>query len=71
MADCVKLEVDRSFATLVEQMARAGIPVVAHVGSRPQQAKMKGGYFSAGRTAEDAVRIVADASAMEAAGASM
>jgi len=71
MADCVKLEVDRSFAALVEQMARAGIPVVAHVGSRPQQAKMKGGYFSAGRTAEDAVRIVADASAMEAAGASM
>ncbi len=70
-ADCVKLEVDRSFAPLVESMSRAGIPVVAHVGSRPQQAKMRGGYFSAGRTAEDAIRVVADASAMEAAGASM
>ncbi|MCE9619968.1 MAG: 3-methyl-2-oxobutanoate hydroxymethyltransferase [Planctomycetes bacterium] len=71
MADCVKMEVDRSFAPLVERMARAGIPVVAHVGSRPQQAKLKGGYFSAGRTAEEAVRIVADASALEAAGAGM
>lgn len=70
-ADCVKLEVDRTFAPLVERMARAGVPVVAHVGARPQQSKLTGGYASAGRTAEGAARILADAAALEAAGASM
>jgi 3-methyl-2-oxobutanoate hydroxymethyltransferase len=70
-ADCVKLEADRTFAPLVERMSRAGIPVVAHVGSRPQQAKMKGGYASTGRTAESALRVLHDAAALEAAGACM
>jgi 3-methyl-2-oxobutanoate hydroxymethyltransferase len=70
-ADCVKIEADRTFAPLVEKMARAGIPVVAHVGSRPQQAKMKGGYVSTGRSAETALRVLLDAAALEAAGASM
>ena len=70
-ADCVKIEADRTFAPLVEKMARAGIPVVAHVGSRPQQAKMKGGYVSTGRSAETALRVLHDAAALEAAGASM
>lgn len=70
-ADCVKIEVDRSFAPLVEKMSRAGVPVVAHVGSRPQQAKMKGGYVSTGRTAESALRVLHDAAALEAAGACM
>lgn len=70
-ADCVKLEVDASFAPLVALMSRAGIPVVAHVGSRPQHVKQVGGYVAAGKTAEDAVRILADAEAMIAAGATM
>ena len=71
MADCVKLEVDASFAPLVRQLSRAGIPVVAHVGSRPQHAKQVGGYAAAGKTADDALRILADADAMLEAGASM
>ena len=71
LADIVKLEVDASFAPLVGQMARAGIPVCAHVGSRPQLAALTGGYGSAGRTAAEAERIVADAVAMERAGAVM
>jgi 3-methyl-2-oxobutanoate hydroxymethyltransferase len=70
-ADCVKLEVDRSFAPLVEKMARAGVPVVAHIGCRPQQAKLRGGYRSFGRTAEEAARMISDAVAMEQAGAVM
>lgn len=70
-ADLVKLEVDRSFAPLVEKMARAGIPVVAHIGSRPQQTKLSGGYHSVGRTPGDAMRLIADARALEAAGAVM
>jgi 3-methyl-2-oxobutanoate hydroxymethyltransferase len=71
LADCVKLEVDRSFAPLVERMAKAGVPVVAHIGCRPQQVKLTGGYRSVGRTAMDAQRVVADAVAMEEAGAAM
>lgn len=71
MADVVKLEVDASFAPLVEKMSRAGIPVVAHIGSRPQHAKQVGGYVAAGKTADDAVKILADADAMVAAGATM
>jgi 3-methyl-2-oxobutanoate hydroxymethyltransferase len=71
MADAVKVEVDRSFVPLVEKMARAGIPVVAHIGARPQQSKRRGGYGSVGRTAAEARPLVADAVAMENAGASM
>ncbi|UCD76172.1 MAG: 3-methyl-2-oxobutanoate hydroxymethyltransferase [Phycisphaerales bacterium] len=71
MADAVKLEVDRSFTPLVEKMAKAGVPVVAHIGCRPQQAKLRGGYRSVGRTAEEAAGMVADAVAMEKAGAVM
>ncbi len=71
MADAVKIEVDRSFTGLVEKMARAGIPVVAHIGARPQLSKRRGGYGSAGRTVAQARQLVADAVALEAAGATM
>lgn len=70
-ADAVKVEVDGSFVPLVERMARAGIPVVAHIGCRPQQVKRSGGYASVGRTAAEAHQMVDDAVAMEAAGATM
>lgn len=70
-ADIIKLEVDASFAPLIQKMARAGIPVCAHVGSRPQTAAMTGGYVGAGRTSESADRILADARACEEAGAVM
>ena len=67
-ADAVKLEVDGDWTPLVAKLSRAGIPVVAHLGSRPQCAKQEGGYRSAGRTAEVLQAIVDDAIAMEAAG---
>ena len=35
-ADAVKLEVDGDWTPLVAKLSRAGIPVVAHLGSRPQ-----------------------------------
>lgn len=70
-ADVVKLEADASYATLVSRMTRAGIPIVAHVGSKPQQAMLSGGYGSKGRTAEEAAQIIRDAVALEHAGAVM
>src|SRR5690606_39148248 len=47
------------------------VPVVAHVGSRPQHTKLHGGYKSTGRTPEEADEVVADARALERAGAVM
>jgi 3-methyl-2-oxobutanoate hydroxymethyltransferase len=67
-ADVVKIEADASFAPLVERMTRAGIAVCGHVGSRPQRSALTGGYGGAGRTPEEADRIVADAVALERAG---
>ena len=69
LADTVKIEADETYAPLVRRMTHAGIPVCAHVGSRPQHAAMSGGYGPAGRTAEQALRIVDDAVALEDAGA--
>lgn len=70
-ADIVKLEADASFAPLVKLLTRAGIPVCAHVGSKPQQAALTGGYGSAGRTPKEAEQVVSDAVALEQAGAVM
>lgn len=70
-ADSVKIEADASFAPLVEKMTRAGIPICAHIGSRPQMWAMSGGPRVAGRDAAEADRIVADAVALEKAGAAL
>lgn len=69
IADVVKLEADESFAPLVLRMTRAGIPVCAHVGSRPQSVKLTAGYAAAGRTPAQADQVVRDAKALEDAGA--
>ncbi|MFW6060791.1 MAG: 3-methyl-2-oxobutanoate hydroxymethyltransferase [Phycisphaeraceae bacterium] len=69
MADLVKLEVDASFAPLVERMAHAGVPVVAHIGSRPQTVRAMGGYRAAGRTPAEADALVDTAEQMIGCGA--
>ena len=71
LADLVKLEVDGSWAPLVRTLDRAGIPVVAHIGSRPQRAKHDGGYRAAGRTQAQANTLIEDAQRLEDAGATM
>lgn len=70
-ADIVKLEMDESFAPLVERLVRAGVPVCAHVGSKPQRAALTSGYTSGARTEAEAAQVVRDAVALERAGASM
>jgi len=70
-ADAVKLEVDASFAPLVARMVHAGIPVVAHIGSRPQLVRQRGGYGSVGRTQREADEIVALAKQMITLGVTM
>ncbi len=70
-ADTVKLEVEPFHAPLVHRMAAAGIPVVAHIGSRPQQVRSMGGFHSVGRTQAELTKIVEVAQLMVASGASM
>lgn len=70
-ADIIKIEADHTLAPLIDRMTRAGIPVCGHVGAKPQQVGLTGGYSSAGRTAEDAEAVVRDAIALERAGAVM
>lgn len=69
LADVVKIEADASFGPLVKKMTRAGIPICAHVGCRPQTVALTGGYRIAGKTAEDAKRVIEDAMVLEQAGA--
>lgn len=68
-ADVVKIEADASQVGLVEKMTRAGIPVCAHVGLKPQSVGLDGTYLAAGRTVADARRVIADAVALVRAGA--
>ena len=70
-ADAVKLEVDASRTPLVERLAGAGVPVVAHLGSRPQQVRAQGGYRAAGRSAAEAEKVIAAAALMIQRGAAM
>lgn len=68
-ADCVKLEGGVTQADKVEAVVRAGIPVMGHIGLTPQTATQLGGYKVQGRDPEAAKRLLADAKALEAAGA--
>ena len=69
MADIVKLEVDASFAPLVERLSHAGVPVMAHLGSRPQHVRAQGGYRAFGRRSHEADLLVDTAGLMIARGA--
>lgn len=67
--DCVKVEVDRRLLGTVEAMSAATIPVMAHLGLRPQSVHSVGGYKVQAKAAADAMRLIEDAKMMEVAGA--
>lgn len=67
-AHAVKLEGGAEVAPQVEKLATNGIPVMAHIGFTPQSEHSLGGYRVQGR-GEAADRVLADARAMEEAGA--
>ncbi len=70
-AHMVKLEGGAWLAPTIEAMTRAGIPVCAHLGLTPQSVFALGGYRVQGRTPEAADRLIADALALQDAGATM
>lgn len=65
----VKLEGGRDMAPTIGYLARRGIPVCAHIGLMPQAMNVTGGFKTRGRDRSEWDDVIADAKAVEAAGA--
>jgi 3-methyl-2-oxobutanoate hydroxymethyltransferase len=67
--DGVKIEGGEAVAETIKFLTAQRIPVVAHVGLTPQSVKYFGGFKMQGKSESEAEQIMADALAVEAAGA--
>jgi 3-methyl-2-oxobutanoate hydroxymethyltransferase len=67
-APAVKLEGGQHMAETIAFLTARGVPVMAHIGLTPQAVNTLGGYKVVGRD-EEAAAVMADAKAVEAAGA--
>lgn len=65
----VKLEGGAEIAPIVRRLVNLGVPVMGHIGLTPQSVNQIGGMRVQGRRAEDARRLIADALALQEAGA--
>jgi 3-methyl-2-oxobutanoate hydroxymethyltransferase len=65
----VKLEGGVPFIPQVRAIVGAGIPFVGHIGMLPQSVVEEGGYKKKGKTPAQAEQLIADALALDAAGA--
>ena len=65
----VKLEGDRDIAKTIRAITKTGIPVMAHIGLKPQTAKSWDGYKLQGTTYSSAKKLIEDAQELESAGA--
>jgi 3-methyl-2-oxobutanoate hydroxymethyltransferase len=68
-AHAVKLEGGQERVDTVKAIIDAQIPVVAHIGLTPQSVNQFGGFKVQGKDLETANKLIADAKALEAAGA--
>ncbi|GAE25047.1 3-methyl-2-oxobutanoate hydroxymethyltransferase [Halalkalibacter wakoensis JCM 9140] len=68
-ANAVKLEGAGSVINTISKLTEAGVPVVGHLGLTPQAVGVLGGYRVQGKDPESARKLVADAKALEEAGA--
>ncbi len=68
-AHAVKLEGGKSVAPAIRAIVEAGIPVMGHVGLRPQSIHRYGGFKIQGREPDSANLIMEEAKASEEAGA--
>jgi len=65
----VKLEGGEAMAPTIAFLTQRGIPVIGHVGLTPQAVNVLGGYGARGRETREATKIIADAKAVDDAGA--
>jgi 3-methyl-2-oxobutanoate hydroxymethyltransferase len=68
-AQGVKLESGPTVADTIAYLTRRGVPVMGHVGLRPQAVLTEGGFRARGRTEAERAAVIAEAEAAEQAGA--
>jgi 3-methyl-2-oxobutanoate hydroxymethyltransferase len=68
-ADAVKAEGGRKILPQVEEILRAGIPFLGHLGMLPQSVNEEGGYHIKGKVDSEREGLFADANALAEAGA--
>jgi 3-methyl-2-oxobutanoate hydroxymethyltransferase len=68
-AQAVKLESGPTVPETIAYLVRRGIPVMGHVGLRPQAVLVDGGFRAKGRTAAERTAVIAEAKATAEAGA--
>ena len=70
-AGMVKLEGGAAMVETTRFLVERGVPVCGHIGLTPQSVNTLGGYRVQGKTDDAAERLIADARALEAAGAAI
>lgn len=68
-AEAIKLEGGVAVIPEIQALRQAGIAVMGHIGMLPQHVKEEGGYKIKGRSEAEKERLLADALAVEKAGA--
>ena len=68
-AEAVKAEGGRNILPQIKAIIAAGIPFLGHLGMLPQNAVVEGGYHVKGKTEEERLGLIADAMALDNAGA--
>lgn len=67
--NAVKVEAGPTVAENIDYLVKRGIPVMGHVGLRPQAVMVDGGFRAKGKTSHERARILDDARAAAEAGA--
>ena len=68
-ADAIKIEGGSEKAELIGHLTQNGIAVCGHIGLLPQAVRSEGGYKVKGKDEAQVAKLIADAKAVEAAGA--
>ncbi|WP_421931732.1 3-methyl-2-oxobutanoate hydroxymethyltransferase [Phenylobacterium sp.] len=68
-ASAVKVESGQTVVETIEYLVKRGVPVMGHVGLRPQAVLVDGGFKAKGRGGDERARILEEAKATAAAGA--
>ena len=68
-AAAVKIEGGSERAHIIEHLTKNSIAVIGHIGLMPQFVRSEGGYKVRGKSKEDIAKLIADAVAIEKAGA--
>ena len=68
-AQAVKVEAGPPVAATIAYLVDRGVPVIGHVGLRPQAVLMEGGFRAKGRNPSECATAIAEAKAAAAAGA--